>query len=91
MSVILARSEGRAEVTEWDVERGFLDLLEMLDSTLKFVEKKVQVTWITGNPGWGYGKDREMLELLALADATSEESPVSPSKAISKIFGKLWG
>jgi hypothetical protein len=74
MSVILARSEGKAEVTEWDVERAFVDFLEMLDSTFRFVEKKVEGSLDYGEVWSGAtGKDREMLELLALADATSEE------------------
>jgi hypothetical protein len=87
MSVILARSEGRTEVTEWDIERGFLDLLEILDSTFRFVEKKVQGDLDYGE-SWGgaMGKDREMLELLALADGTSEEkSRITIEAYIEKI------
>jgi len=74
MSAILARSEKRTEVNGWDVERAFVDLLEMLDSTFRFVEKKVRGDLDYGE-SWGgaTGKDREMLELLALADAISEE------------------
>lgn len=74
MSIILARSEKRTEVNEWDVERAFVDLLEMLDSTFRFVEKKVQ-----GNLDYGefwsgaMGQDRSILEWLAERGATSEE------------------
>jgi hypothetical protein len=74
MSAILTRSEGRTEITPWDVERAFVDLLEMLDSTFLFVEKKV-----LGNLDYGecwsgaVGDDQRVLEELALSGATSEE------------------
>jgi len=91
MSLILARSEGRTGVTEWDVERAFVDLLEMLDSTFRFVEKKVQGDLDYGEC-WGgaVGKDQDVLEQLALSGAVSEEkskvSIESYIKGIQKIM-----
>jgi hypothetical protein len=74
MSVILARSEKRTEVNEWDVKRTFVDLLEILDSTFRFVEKKVQGKLDYGESWAGaIGSDRSVLEWLALKGATSEE------------------
>ena len=74
MVVILARSENRTEVNEWDVERAFVDLLEILDSTFRFVEKKVHGSLNYGE-SWGgaTGNDRLILEWLASKGATTEE------------------
>lgn len=74
MAAILARSEKRREVNQWDVERAFVDLLEILDSTFRFVERKVQGKLDYGESWSGAtGHDRSMLEWLALSGATSEE------------------
>ena len=87
MSVILTRSEGRTSVDGWDVQRAFVDFLEMLNSTFQFVEKKVQGSLDYGEVWSGAtGKDRQMLELLALTGATSEEkSKVSIEAYIEKV------
>ena len=74
MSVILARSERRTEVSKWDVERAFVDLLEILDSTFRFVEKKGH-GYLDYGESWSgaTGPDRSLLEWLALGGAISEE------------------
>lgn len=74
MAVILARSEMRTEINGWDVEKAFVDLLEILDSTFRFVEKKVEGNLDYGESWSGAtGHDRSILEWLALRGATSEE------------------
>ena len=64
----------RAEVTGWDVQKAFVDLLEILDSTFRFVEKKVQGRLDYGESWSGAtGDDQVVLEWLAMMGATSEE------------------
>lgn len=74
MTVIQARSEGRTEVGQWDLERAFVDLLEILNSTFRFIEMKAQGYLAYGAPWRGAtGKDRIILEWLASEGTTSEE------------------
>jgi DNA polymerase III delta prime subunit len=87
MSAILTRSEKRTEVNGRHVERAFVDLLEILDSTFRFVEKKVHGELDYGESFSGAtGHDRSMLQWLAQRGATSEEkSDVTIAEYIRKI------
>ena len=92
MAVILARSESRTDVGEWDVERAFVDLLEILDSTFRFVEKKVQGSLDYGESWAGAtGDDQHLLEWLVSKGATTEEKSTVTIKEYQEKIQEVTG
>jgi hypothetical protein len=87
MAVILANSQGKKQVGAFEIEMAFVDLLEFLNSTFNFVEKKVIGSLDYGESWKGAtGKDLEILQWLSDRGASSEEnSTISISGYIEKI------
>ena len=90
MIAILANSDKRTEVSIFDVEMAFVDLLEFLDSNFEYVKQKVEGSLDYGGKSQPTADDFEMIEWLKEKGALSyDASDISIGTYINKISSKF--